>query len=104
VWLLNCVTHTSKSTINLIQEIKGLMDNYIEKIKRTYLMMYSKDLGENLFKHPYTKIEFVMNDLQVSKPTATQYLNNLIKLEVLRKEKYCKTNYYINRQIYGLFV
>ncbi len=103
VWLLNGVTETSKSTIDLIQKIKNLLDNYIEKIKEAYPKMYSKDLVENLFKHPYTKIEFVMNDLQVSKPTATQYLNNLIKLGLLKKEKRWKTNYYINEQLYELF-
>jgi len=103
VWLLNGITETSKSTIDLIKKIKNLMDSYIEKIKETYPKMYSKDLVENLFKHPYTKIEFVMNDLQVSKPTATQYLNNLIKLGLLKKEKRWKTNYYINEQLYELF-
>ncbi len=54
------------------------MDEYAEKIRKTFPKMYSKDLVENLFKHPYTKIDFVMNDLQVSKPIATQYLNKLI--------------------------
>lgn len=103
VWLLNGVTETSKSTIDLIQKIKLLMDEYIEKIKEVHPKMYSKDLVENLFKHPYTKIEFVMNDLQVSKPTATQYLNKLIKLGLLKKEKRWKTNYYINEKLYKLF-
>jgi Fic family protein len=103
VWLLNGVTETSKSTIDLIQKIKGLMDKYIVEIKETYPKMYSKDLVENLFKHPYTKIEFIMNDLQVSKPTASQYLNKLIKLGLLKKEKRWKTNYYINEQLYELF-
>ncbi len=103
VWLLNGVTETSKATIGLIQKIKGLMDEYIEKIKEDYRKMYSKDLVENLFKHPYTKIEFIMNDSQVSKSTATQYLNQLIKLGLLKKEKRWKTNYYINEQLYELF-
>ncbi len=103
VWLLNGVTETSKSTTDLIQKIKSLMDKYIEMIKETYPKIYSKDLVENLFKHPYTKIEFVMNDLQVSKPTATQYLNKLIKLGLLKKEKRWKTNYYINEHLYELF-
>lgn len=103
IWLLNGVTETSKSTINLIQEIKNLMDEYVDKIRETYPKMYSKDLVENLFKHPYTKIDFVMNDLQVSKPTATQYLNKLIKLGLLTKEKRWKTNYYINERLYNLF-
>ena len=103
VWLLNGVTETSKSTIDLIQKIKILMDEYIGIIKENHPKMYSKDLVENMFKHPYTKIEFVMNDLQVSKPTATKYLNKLIKLGLLKKEKRWKTNYYINEQLYELF-
>ncbi len=103
IWLLNGVTETSKSTIDLIQKIKLLMDEYINKIKEIYPKMYSKDLVENLFKHPYTKIDFVMTDLQVSKPTATQYLNKLIKLGLLKKEKRWKTNYYINERLYNLF-
>lgn len=103
IWLLNGVTETSKSTIDLIQKIKLLMDEYIERIKKAHPKMYSKDLVENMFKHPYTKIEFVINDLQVSKPTATQYLNKLIKLGLLKKEKRWKTNYYINEQLYELF-
>jgi len=104
IWLLNGVTETSKSTIELIQKIKSLMEQYIEKIKETYPKMYSKDLVENLFKHPYTKIEFIMNDLKVSKPTAMDYLNKLIKLGLLKKEKRWKTNYYINEQLYKLFL
>jgi hypothetical protein len=28
---------------------------------------YSQDLLNNIFKHPYTKIEFIENDLGVSK-------------------------------------
>lgn len=103
VWLLKGVTETSKATIDLIQKIKSLMDGYMKTIKETHPKMYSKDLVENLFKHPYTKIEFVMNDLQVSKPTAIQYLNKLIKLGLLKKEKRWKTNYYINEQLYELF-
>ena len=103
IWLLNGVTETSKSTIVLIQKIKSLMDEYVEKIRETYPKIYSKDLVENLFKHPYTKIDFLMNDLQVSKPTATQYLNKLIKLGLLTKEKRWKTNYYINEKLYKLF-
>ena len=104
IWLLNGVTETSKSTIELIQKIKSLMENYIAKIKDAHPKMYSKDLVENMFKHPYTKIEFVMNDLQISKPTAIQYLNKLINLGLLRKEKRWKTNYYINEQLYNLFL
>lgn len=103
IWILNGVTITSKSSIKLIQQIKNLIDEYIEVIKDAYPKIYSKDLVENLFKHPYTKIEFVMDDLKISKPTATQYLDKLIKLGLIKKEKHWKTNYYINVKLYNLF-
>jgi len=103
IWLLNGVAETSKSTVSLIQEIKNLMDEFIGQIKSEYPKMYSKDLVENIFKHPYTKIEFIINDLQVSKPTAMDYLKKLIKLGLLKKEKRWKTNYYINEKLYNLF-
>ena len=46
--------------------------------------------------HPYTKIEFVQNDLNVSRLTATKYLDALTDAELLRKIKVGRTNYYIN--------
>jgi Fic family protein len=104
IWILNGVAETSESTIDLIKQIKLLMESFIKKIKDIYPKMYSKDLVENIFKHPYTKIDFMMNDLKVSKPTAIQYLNNLIELGLLKKEKRWKTNYYINEQLYNLFL
>ena len=36
--------------------------------------IYSQDLLSNLFKNPYTKIEFLEKDLNISKRTAKQLL------------------------------
>jgi Fic family protein len=103
IWMLNGITKTAQETIILVQKIRLLMENYINTIKEAYPKMYSKDLVENIFKHPYTKIEHLMNDLQVTRPTANKYLNKLINLGLLKKQKLWKTNYYINEQLYKLF-
>jgi Fic family protein len=63
--------------------------------------IYSQDLLNNIFKHPYTKIDFVINDLGVSRLTATRYLAELTKIGVLRKEKIWKDNYYINNELFS---
>ena len=63
---------------------------------------YSQDLLNNLFKHPYSKIEFVVRDLGVSRLTAANYLNQLSKDGILRKEKLGKSNYYINEELFEL--
>jgi len=56
-------------------------------------------LLNNLFKHPYTKIEFIENDLGVSRITASKYLNQLAKDKVLKKEKLGTGNYYVNEKL-----
>ena len=52
------------------------MLDYKNRLRDNY-KFYSQDLLNNLFKHPYTKIEFVVNDLGVSRLTAANYLNKL---------------------------
>ena len=50
----------------------------------------------NLFMHPYTKIDFVERDLKVSRLTATKYLDALAKAGFVEKVKVARSNYYIN--------
>ena len=57
----------------------------------------------NLFKHPCAKIEFMMQDLNVSRPTATKYLDELANENFLKKERIGKHNYYVNRPLFELF-
>ena len=57
---------------------------------------YSQDLINNLFTHPYTRIEFVQRDLQVSRLTATKYLDALAAAGLLQKQRIGRGNYYIN--------
>lgn len=63
---------------------------------------YSQDLLNNLFKHPYTKIDFIMKDLGVSRLTAGNYLNKLAHDGILKKEKLGLGNYYINEPLFEL--
>ncbi len=58
----------------------------------------------NLFRHPYTRIEYVMNDLGVSRPTATRYLEELRKSGNLEKIKSGRSGYYVNSRLVNLFI
>ena len=103
-WLLfivRGVEETSKETISLIIQIRELMKEYKNTLRDNY-KFYSQDLLNNLFKHPYTKIEFLVNDLKVSRITAASYLNQLAKDGLLRKEKIGAGNYYINEKLFNL--
>lgn len=63
---------------------------------------YNQDLLNNLFKHPYTKIEFIQKDMGVSRLTAANYLNQLAQDKFLTKMKLGTGNYYINEPLFDL--
>jgi Fic family protein len=101
IFIIKGVEETSKETIGLILAIKNLMSEYKIRLRTNY-KFYSQDLLNNLFKHPYTKIEFVVNDLKVSRITAANYLNKLAEDGLLIKEKLGTGNYYINKPLFDL--
>ena len=63
---------------------------------RARYRFYSQDLINNLFNHPYTKIDFLRDDLGVSRLTATKYLDQLAAGGFLQKRKVGRSNDYIN--------
>ncbi len=87
-------------TIFIIKGIKNLMQSYKEKIRKELPKIYSQDLINNLFKHPYTKIDFIVQDLGVSRQTASRYLDQLSELELVHLQKIGKENFYINVDLY----
>lgn len=101
IYMVEGIETTAKETIGLIMDIKELMLYFKNKLRDGY-KFYSQDLLNNLFKHPYTKIEFIVNDLDVSRITAANYLNKLAEDGLLRKEKLGTGNYYINEPLFEL--
>lgn len=103
LYLLKGVEETSKETIQMITQIRTLMQDYKIRIRDTY-KFYSQDLLNNLFRHPYTKIEFVEHDLRVNRQTAAKYLDELAEGSFLKKEKLGRNNFYINEPLFRLFL
>jgi Fic family protein len=101
LFMIKAVVQTSRETIDLIIKIRELMMNY-KRILRENYKFYSQDLLNNLFKHPYTKIEFIQRDLNVSRITAANYLNQLADDKLLTKKKLGTANYYINDNLFKL--
>lgn len=102
VFMLEGVEQTSKQTILLIEGIKREMLAFKKKIRSELPKIYSQDLLNNLFRHPYTKIEFVKVELDVTRVTATRYLNELVRIGLLEKHKLGRDIYYINTTLYLL--
>lgn len=101
LFMLDAVIETSTDTISVIEKIKKLLLEYKHKIRNDY-KFYSQDLLNNLFKHPYTKIEFLEQELGISRITAASYLNKLADDGLLKKEKLGPANYYVNHRLFDI--
>ena len=100
-YVLHAVEITARETIQTIQGIRALLLDTKKRIREGF-KFYSQDLINNLFSHPYTKIEFLQNDLGVSRLTATRYLEALVDGGFLAKKKIGRSNYYINVPLFAL--
>lgn len=104
LFILKGIEETADFTIDMVKGISTLMVSFKTKIRPAFGKKYKHDLLNNLFFHPYTKIEFLMNDLTVSRPTAAKYLEDLTSMGLLEKVKMGKENYFINTELVNLFM
>jgi Fic family protein len=104
LFMLEAVVETAKSTIQVITSMSSAIQHYKQVIRKDAPKVYSHELLNNLFRYPYTKIEFVMSDLEVSRNTAIRYLERLEQLDLLVKRKVGRENFYINKALYALLI
>lgn len=101
LYMLRGVEQTARETIETVKAIRALVMDYKHRIRDAY-RFYSQDLINNLFAHPYTKIEFVQRELGVSRLTATSYLDQLVAGGFVRKHRIGRSNYYLNEPLLRL--
>lgn len=101
VYMLAVVERTAREGIATVSAIRDALLDVKHRVRRDY-KFYSQDLINNIFSNPYTKIQFVEEELGVSRITATKYLDQLADGGVLRKVKAGRSNLYINVRLYAI--
>jgi Fic family protein len=102
LFMLDSVESTAKDTIALINKIKSLIHSTKTVLKNRAPKIYSKDLIDIIFEHPYTKIEFLINRLDITRQTASKHLKKLCSIGVLEETNIGKYKYFINTELYLL--
>jgi len=102
LYLLEGIEQTAHQTTHLIHEMKKLMQLYKNTMRDKLPKIYSQDLLNNLFRHPYTKIEFVVDELQIHRNTTMKYLEELVAVGLLVKRRVAKENFYLNAPLFEL--
>lgn len=93
--LLQSVETTARETAQVIREVLGLIPSTQATLK-SQTKFYSPQLLQSLFKFPYTKIEFLAQELGVSAVTARSYLEQMVAIGLLRKVRVGRPHYYVN--------
>lgn len=104
LYMLRGVEETAIESLHLVEGIRRLMADTKRRLREQHPKLYSQDLLNNLFRYPYTRVEFVQQELNVSRPTATKYLDELAESGLLLKHRAGRNNYYINQSLVDLFM
>lgn len=103
LYILKNVETTAIFTRERILGIRDLMFDTMEKCKKELpKRVYSKDLIELIFHQPYTKIGLLVDAGIASRNVASNYLQELIKIGVLEKEKIGNEFIFLNKKLFDL--
>lgn len=105
LYMLRGVTETARTTLALVEGMRSQMAEVKHRMRSQLPKIYSQELLNNLFRHPYTRIEFVQSDLGLkARQTAAKYLDTLAEHGFVEKHQAGRNNYYINTALVRLFL
>jgi Fic family protein len=104
IFMLEGVAETAKTTLRLVSGIGELMQEAKHRMREELPKLYSQELLNNLFRHPYTRIEYVQGDLKITRQTAARYLDSLAEQGFVDKHRAGKNNYFINTRLVRLLM
>jgi Fic family protein len=102
LYFLKGIEVTAKEAILKIQAINEMIYGTIEIVKEKAPKIYSKELVETLFIHPYCKNEFIVEALGVERKAASRYLHNLEEIGLLKRHKIGRENIYFHTDLMSL--
>jgi Fic family protein len=104
LYMLRAVADTSIETLRLVEGIRKLMADYKLLIRNNHKKIYSQELLNTIFRHPYSRIEYLVRELDTTRQTAARYLDELAVAGMLSKHRVGKHNFYVNDRLAALFL
>ena len=102
LFILDAVKTTAEWTTAKIHAIRKLLDEAGVAIRQGNQKIYSRELTELIFVHPYCRISDVVKAGIAKRQTAAVYLNILAAEGILRQIKAGRENLYINLSLLSL--
>jgi len=104
LYMLEAVEATARHTLIKVKAIEAQFEQTRKKIQeKASAKVYSYELVEVLFTQIYCKYDFLVERGIASRNTASDYLNELVDIGILEKEKLGNVFIYKNIALYDLF-
>lgn len=104
LYVLRGIELTSKATLKKIIAIRDLQDDFSRRARAVSRGAADSEFQAVLFEQPYCRINTVMDRCDVSRPTATSWLNALVSEGLLQDLKVGRDRLFINREFLQLLV
>lgn len=102
VYMLKGIEETANATREMVQAIRSLLDETVEKVRTELPKIYSKELVELIFHQPYTKIAILVDAGIAKRQTAATYLQSLEDIGVLTSETVGRERLFVNTALLEL--
>jgi len=103
LFMLEGIRRTALSTVAKIDQIQDLQDEMLIRV-RVATGSANADLLAVLFEQPYSRISNVIQRCGVSRPTATKWLNDLVRDRVLTDVRTGRERLFINSRFFDLLI
>lgn len=104
LYVLTGIEQTSRSTLKKVAAIRALQDDFGRRARAVSKGGADSEFQSVLFEQPYCRIATVMDRCNVSRPTATGWLNALADSGMLQNVKTGRDRLFINREFLQLLV
>ena len=103
-YVLSAVEDSSLDTLARINEIRALRESVAQSIRAAIPKIYSAELVQLLFFHPYTKIQFLEREGIAKRQAASVYLRKIEAIGILKSVKVGRVRYYVNTKLLEILV
>lgn len=104
LYMVKGVEIAARETMELVRQIEDLILQTKQRMRTELPKIYSQELLNNLFCHPYTKIQLVTRQVRVTRITATRYLGLLVQHGFVTQHKVGRTGCFVNEPLVRLMV
>lgn len=99
IYMLKGISKMADESLEILKSINSLINLTGEAIRKKSPKLYSRELVEVIFSEFYTRISTVEKILNVTRKTASNYLNELVDIGVLEVEIRGRDKIFVNRRL-----